>query len=204
MSGGDGMGGLALAIFAAMVAMVVGAIVVLGGGSFLIARLAGATLGRALAVGALGALVGVGIGLLAVTATFYESTFSPPPAVRFELAPGADPRWIVLLEDPQRGAPLAWSGVRAPFLGRTATVAVPASGIARVKSLSGLAGSADAAAIWPDGATSVGFAGGPAPPGANAAQFCAWTKEPWEGPGDELPMGDELARYIREREAPGR
>lgn len=68
-----------------------------------------------------------------MTATFYESSFSPPPELRLTAPAGFDAPWVVLLEDP-RGRTLVWDESALPFMTTTAELALPPSGVVRIRS----------------------------------------------------------------------
>lgn len=121
------MGGLAVAIGLAMIFMVVVPVVVL----VLIAR----RFGTAAVIGAV--IVGVLIGGLAATATFMESTWSPPLAIEFQ---GATEQTYIIVVADEKAPPIVVTGSSLPLMQRTTKIDVPASGIVRVQSLEPLFG----------------------------------------------------------------
>ncbi len=150
----------------------------------------------------LGAL-GIGAGALAVIATFYESTWDPPPLLTLNAPPGFTHTWVIVLEDPAASQALSWQGVALPFLGKRTALDVPPSGIVRVRDLGELRGRADIDARWNDGSSSTGQAGGPAPKSTGANIFGAFNRVKGESAAqDEPPFGDEVAlgAYIAARE----
>lgn len=198
--GGDGMGGLAVAIVAAMVAMVAGGFAIAFVLGRALARRAGAGSGTGwLIAGGIG-LAGAALGLLAVTATFFESTWAPPPAIALNLPADYRHETIILLEDPKAAAVLIWRGRELPFMGRSTSLDVPANGVARVQALGPLAGRGDATVKWSDGSTTMGFAGGPAPPSIGASTYAIFYRG---APSDDLAFHDpeKLGAYISAREA---
>lgn len=201
--GGDGMNGLAAAIFAVMAVMIAGGFAVF----FLIGRLIGRRLGlspgRRLAAGLALGFAGIGVGVLAVIATFYEGTWAPPPAIRLDVPPGFAHRQVILLEDPTVSRALVWRGVGAPFHGKSAVIAVPVSGIVRVRDLGMITGRGDIAVTWSDGAWAGGLSAGPAPSSLGAGSYVALLRNGASAaPAEDLPFDPEaLARYIRKREA---
>jgi hypothetical protein len=134
MSGGDGLGGLAVAIFIAMALIVSIAV----GVAFLIARLLTKRIvnrnARWLATIGIVAM-GLVIGGLAVVATFFESKWSPPDEITFRLPPNFNHPSVYLIEDNRATQSLEWRGVNLPLMSRSASIDVPASGVVRVKSL---------------------------------------------------------------------
>lgn len=197
--GGDGLSGLALAILAAGLAIVGG----FGLLFFLVAR----TGSRSSAAGKeappprarrpgrtiLLTTLGLGVGCLVVTATFYESLWSPPPQLRLEVPPGYRDIRIFVLEDPRRGLPLTWLGGGFPFRARHATIAVPPSGIVRVRSLRPEQGRADLDVVWLPGDVAAMNGGGDGPPGTGAASYVILERtDAWaNGPPAELPGSPE-------------
>jgi hypothetical protein len=193
--------GLALAIFAAMAAII------------LIGTVLGYLLSRGLARGrgwsgtsraisgvALSAL-GVVVGGLVVTATFFESTWAPPPRVQFNAPSGFTHTWVFLLEDPSSTNRLIWTGFEVPFRGKNTIVDVPITGVLRVQSLSGISGRVDIDARWNDGSYSTGQGGGLAPKstGANSVSSFNWVNGKIK---EEPPFSDREAfgAYIAARE----
>lgn len=203
--GGDGMNGLAIAIFVVMAMMVAGGFAVF----FLVGRLIGRRLrlspGRRLLASLALGLAGIGVGTLAVTATFYEGVWAPPPAIRLDVPPGFAHREVIVLEDPTASGDLVWRGVEAPFLGKSATIAVPANGIVRVRNLGMMTGRGDMSVTWSDGAWAGGLSAGPAPPSLGARSYVALLRTgPSGAPAGDLPFDPAaLARYVQRREAGG-
>lgn len=194
------MNGLAAAILVVMGLMLAGGAALFGWLGSLVGRAAGWRAEARRWATALGAVAGLGVGALLCVATFMETTWAPPPTVQFTGEGAAANRWVVLLEDPRAPTVLAWSGVEAPFLGVTTRVAVGPSGVVRVRSLNRIAGRGDVRALWPDGVQATGMSAGPAPAGTGARTFVGFERGPWRGPEDDLPMGDDLAAWIRARE----
>lgn len=128
--GGDHMGGLALAITLAMLCMLgVGALTFGSFGYFALRKTRYRWLGAVLA-----ALLGVGAGALAVTATFYETTWEPPNHLVLDVPAGFRRESIVILADASKPK-VEWSGASLPFVSRAARIRVPASGVARVRDI---------------------------------------------------------------------
>lgn len=204
MSGGDGMGGLALAIL-----VVIGAIILAGLGiAIVLGRLLARRLklssgGTALTIAALG-LAGLGIGAVVVAATFFETTFSPPPTLRFNLPSGFAHKWVILLEDTSAPREIVWRGFEGPFSGVSAEIDVPANGVLRVRGFGRMSGRADSVTLWSDGSDTRGGASGPAPAGLNASTYMALERgDRYEAPSTDFPTSDEaaLVDYVRKREA---
>lgn len=158
--GGDGMGGLALAIGIAIIAMVICGFLIF----YFISRMAGSSKILALVLG----LVGMGAGVIAVYATFYEDTWAPPPKILLDLPADFKPNSVILLEDSSSPTALAWQGVEMPFFGKSVDIQIPPSGVLRVKSFGPMAGRGDAQVIWSSGNRSLGSGGGPAPSATKA------------------------------------
>ena len=197
--GGDQAGGLALAILIVMVLIVVGAVALF----FLVARRLTRNLApsrRRLVVGLM-ILAGAGAGWMAVMATFYESSFSPPPRLHLVTAPGFDAPAVVFLEDPRAPAAVEWQDSWLPFTAATATVEVPPSGIVRVRGFGLMAGRADLDVIWSSGMQGWGAGGGPGPHSLGANAYLV-TGRPDVPPGEEAQFTGEadVAAYVAERE----
>jgi len=125
--GGDHMGGLALAIMLAMGCMLlVGALTFGSLGYFALRKTRYRWLGAVLA-----ALLGVGAGALAVTATFYETTWDPPNQLVIDVPAGFHRESIVIIADASKPK-VDRSGASLPFVSRAARIRVPASGVVRV------------------------------------------------------------------------
>ena len=153
----------------------------------------------------LGAL-GVGCGMLVMIATFFESTWAPPPQVTFNAPPGFAEKWVIMLEDPAVSTQLNWQGRELPFSGKRTSIDVPLSGIVRVKSFGALGGRVDTTVKWSDGSTSTGQGGGPAPKSTGAVSYSAFNRAKAGDSGDtgqaDPPFGDAdaLGAYIAARE----
>jgi hypothetical protein len=194
---GDGMAGLALAIGAACIALVFAPAAIGGVLGYLALR------GRVGAFGALlGGLLGAGAGALAVTATFFESTWSPPQTLLLEVPAGFAHEWVVLIADPTASADVAWGGFDAPFTSRRARLAVPSSGVLRVRDLGPLDG-ADVEAFLSTGKRQGGRASLNAPPGVGPGRLAAFHFASY--PGREPDLGSlapaALAARLRALEA---
>lgn len=191
--GGDGMGGLSAAILLAILAMLVA--------GFLVFYLVGKKVFRGnRPVALLLGIVGLGVGYLAVTATFFENSWSPPPRIRLETPAGYSHPNVILLVDRSAPAGLVWHGSALPFSGQSATLQVPPSGVVRLNDIGPLSGRVDATIEWSDGSASAGIGGGPAPAGLNAESYTIIVRAP---DGTEPPYADEaaMAAYIQAREA---
>jgi hypothetical protein len=196
--GGDQAGGLAIAIGIVMLLIIAGCGFLL----WLIARFLTRNVSpkRRGAVTLLLTVAGLGIGWLAMMATFYESSFDPPPELRLATAPGFDAPWVVLLEDP-RGQALEWRSSMLPFTATTAELNVPPSGIVRLRSFGPMEGRMDLTISWPDQPSAFGAGGGPGPPGSGASAYMLIANPSHEQAGSALsPDGPALAAYIAERE----
>ena len=151
-------------------------------------------------------VLGVGCGMLVMIATFYESTWAPPPQVTFNAPPGFAATWVIMLEDPTVSTQLTWQGRELPFSGKRTSIDVPLSGIVRVKSLGALSGRVDTTVTWSDGSTSTGQGGGPAPRSTGAVSFSAFNRAKVGASDDtgqaDPPFGDTeaLGAYIAARE----
>ena len=200
--GGDGMGGLALAIIALMALMLVGLALAFGAVGWFAARQFGWQGGRRKALTATLALIGMTAGWLWANATFYESKFDPPPELTVRVAPGFAEPWAILLEDPVNGVPLVWRGGDIPFDAPKAEVVLPRGGVLRIRDFGQAQGRGDLKTVWSDGAESRGSGGGPAPAGLGATGYIALShdKPGATGPGAMLPMGEALGTSIKARE----
>jgi hypothetical protein len=201
--GGDGLNGLAAAIAVAALALLLGGAAL----GFALARGVGRAKGwtgaRTRAVASLAAAAGLALGGLAVVATFFESTFEPPPRLELAVPAGYAHVWTVLLEDPRAPDALRWEGASLPFAQRRAALAVPPSGIVRVRDLGDARGRGDLDVRWSDGHVANGIGGGPAPEGTGATAYVAVDRaEPGaSGPGAELPSDPAaFAAWIAGRE----
>jgi hypothetical protein len=149
------------------------------------------------------AAIGCGGGVLVVTATFYESSWSPPPQITFVVPPGFSQNWVIVLEDPKVTQQLVWKGVELPFSGKSTSVNVAPNGILRVQNLGALVGRMDIDVKWSDGVSSVGQAGGLAPQSTGATLFSAFNRVIANGAVQaDPPFGDTeaLGVHILERE----
>lgn len=199
--GGDSASGLAWAILALMVALIVGGFLIF----YMIGRAAGAkSPGKRRFLPWMLGLLGLGLGYLAIFPMFFESSWAPPPTIRFVVPAGFNQPSVILLEDPSSPNELPWTGSEVlPFSGVTAEVIVPASGVLRVKSYGPAEGRADTIVAWSDrsdAATDIGGGGGPAPPGINAVSFMHFVRD--RDANEPIYGGDEeAAAYIKRREA---
>jgi len=201
--GGDGMGGLALGI-----ALVIGLMLAAGFGiAFWLGRgtakpgagaPAGAT--RGTARGLLFGVMGLAIAAVGVSATFYESSFSPPPRLDVTVPAGYAQPWTIVLEDANAGASLDWQGSALPFTQRHASLSIPQSGVARVRSLGEALGRGDLEVNFSDGARLIANGGGPAPVGSRASNYLLLGRAAADGAMPEAPSGDSLANEIAARE----
>lgn len=128
------MGGLAVAILLASLCIGLVPSMLLGALTFFVLRKTRARWPGAIVA----ALLGAGVGALAVTATFYESVWEPPSPLVFEVPPGFRHESVVLILDPTVSAEVDWSGVSMPFVARRGRVTVPASGVVRLRELDSL------------------------------------------------------------------
>lgn len=198
---GDGMGGLAAAIFGAM------AFILLGGFALLfwiargVARARGWSASTARNAGLIGGVAGLALGAIAVTATFFEPVWMPPPRLDLEVPPGYTHEWTFILEDPSAAAKLSWRGPGLPFTQLHAALSIPVSGVVRVQSLGEAAGRGDLQIRWSDGYQSTGSGSGPAPSNLRATLYLAINRQrdPMQ-PSAMLPYDDALGSLIAERE----
>ena len=195
----DGMEGLALAIFAASICMLVVPGLVLGAIGYLALRTK-----RGAAVGAVvGLAIGLGLGALAVTYTFFESTWDPPVHITFVTPPGYVHETVILLEDPTASLDIPWTGLEMPLASRSAIMTLPRSGVLRVRNVSDLMTN-DRTAELSDGRHMWGMIMQPAPPGLGASQLIVFDFM-MSGTRSEPDMGmmtpEALAATIRAREA---
>lgn len=121
------MEGLAVAIGVAMIVMVTVPVVVL----VLVAKRFG-TVAMVVAL-----LVGLVVGGLAVTATFFERTWNRPIAVVFE---GATPHTLIFVVPDPKAAPIDVTGLPVPLMQRKAVLRVPTNGVVYVKDLAPIQG----------------------------------------------------------------
>jgi hypothetical protein len=148
--------------------------------------------------------IGCGVGMLTLTATFYESSWSPPPQITFVVPPSFSQNWVIVLEDPAATEQLVWKGVEVPFFGKSTAVKVTSTGIVRVQNLGELIGRMDINVKWSDGSSNTAQAGGPAPKSTNATLFSAFNRVTTNeiGPA-EPPFGESeaLGAHILARES---
>jgi hypothetical protein len=203
-SSGDGMGVMLLLILGAMVAMVLAGFAVFFGIGLLLSKTTKAGPKARTAI-----MIGFGaIGMLAGTAwmmsTFMENDWNPPPELRVTVPPGYDAPFIVLIEDSVKGQALTLSGGSLPMTTPVAEIAMPSSGILRLKSFGELAGNGNTQIVFSDGSTSSAMSSGPAPTAIGGSAFLVFEREPPNAdpsaPSIDLPRPDELARYVLVRE----
>jgi hypothetical protein len=133
---GDGLGGLAVAIIFAGIGMLILPAVSL---AWLIRKVPAIKSSRyrnlaSVACGALGATLGV----MWVSATFYETTWAPPLKVVLKVPVNFKQNSVVFLEKSSALIDLQWAGQNLPYMSKETVVNVPASGIVVVRSLEGL------------------------------------------------------------------
>jgi hypothetical protein len=191
---GDGLGGLAAAIGLASLCMVVLPALACG-------ALGGRALrGRAPVAGWIGgAVIGGGLGFLAVTATFYESAWDPPLEIRFEAPPDFRHHTVFLLADPSVSTEIPWTGLDVPFSSPRAEMTLPSSGVVRVRSVDAL--SSHDRVAYLGGRRSYGFSSRPAPAELGATSLVSFDFEPYTGGEDGEDDPSALAERIRAREA---
>jgi hypothetical protein len=197
--------GLALAIGILMILIVLGGLlsgVLLGR---ILARRSGWS-GSKLLFATLGlGAIGAGVGVLVVIANFREDIWAPRRQVTFNAPLGFTQDWVILLEDRNSSVQLAWEGVEIPFFGKKTVIDIPASGIVRMRDLSGLRGRPGIKVLWSDGSCNNGNAHGPAPKSAGAAYYSAFNRVAADCEAHpHLPDGAALGAHIaaRERGAP--
>lgn len=192
--GTDGMEGLALAILGVSVLMLAAAIVA---GAWIGRRLFGGTAGMVA-----GACVGLVLGVLAVIATFFETTWDPPRTLTLAAPPGVVHRSAILLEDSAADVALDWQGWDAPLMSPSATLALPPSGLLRVQSLEALR-IHDREVFLASGERAVGMAMLRAPPGIGATDVMIFEFGPHDPalPDPSAMTPEALAAMIRAREA---
>jgi hypothetical protein len=203
--GGDHAGGLAIAIFIAMVCMVAVPLLALSALGALVGGLVGRWAGfrpsvAGLVTGLSGAALGGGMGTLLVFATFFESSWNPPPRLMFDVPPGYAHETVVLLEDGRSSHEISWQGLDLPFLAPYAEIDVPVGGVVRVRSLEDVD---RVEGYLPDGRYDLGFSSMPAPMGSDASLMLVFGFATWPGTEPDLGMmpPDQLLHTLRSREA---
>ncbi len=199
--GGDGMGGLAVAILLASVLLLVAPAAIL---FFVAMALAKANKRRvAIALGA--ATFGLAAGVVTVAATFFESSFSPTNRLLLQISPEMKHDWVVFLEKPGAPQSLHWRGANLPFMSKSADVIVPASGVVIVNSLDNAAGGA-AQAFIASGAYSIAQGGGPAPKGSGYTIYAMFLRpdlpvsaSDTHADSPSIHEADEFAAFLKAR-----
>jgi hypothetical protein len=189
----DGFEGLALAIFGAMACMLVVPALIGAALGYLALRRRSPWLGVAL-----GVVVGGLIGAVAVGFTFFEDTMRPPPQLSVDVPPGFQHEWVFFLADPTSRHAIEWEGRWTP----SARVAVPRSGVLRVRDLGRLDGDLVEVSLS-DGRTDGARAAVNVPVGLGGGRMVAFGFASW--PGTEPDVGllddDALVARIRALEA---
>ena len=138
MSGGDGLGLLALLMLGAVL-LIFGVMVslgwLLGWG---VARMVGAPPRTQRRAGGITALMGMAGGAVIVAAVFYADAWSPPIMLDVHTPRGFSQPSVMLLENPRLPNGLAFQGIAIPFVQRRAIINVPANGVVYVNDLSPL------------------------------------------------------------------
>jgi hypothetical protein len=165
---GDGLGGLVVAIIFAGMGMLVLPAVSL---AWLIQKVPAIKASRyrnlaGVAGGALGAVIGAAW----VTATFYETTWAPPPKVVLNLPANFKHASVIFLEKPNLSLQLQWTGYQLPYMSKQTVVDVPPSGVVNVRSLQGLASESFNASTQ-DGRSVNGWGSGPGPSEIGAHRY---------------------------------
>jgi hypothetical protein len=127
----------------------------------------------------------------------------PPPQLTLATPAGFDAPIVIVLEDPRAAQTLGWQGGALPFTAPVATIAVPPSGILRIRNFGPMGVGTNLDVIWSDGRRGRYTGGGSsAPRGTGAGEFLMI--EPPDAPpssGALLPTDDPaVAAYIEERE----
>jgi hypothetical protein len=165
---GDGMGGLVVAIlFACLGMLVLPALLIL----WLSQRVAWVKQYRYRSmVGIASFALGLALGFMWLTATFFESTWAPPAKVLLKLPPNFKQPSIILLEQPNAPVQLQWRGYDFPYMAKHTEIDVPASGVVMVASLKGMAGTTfDASTTRGDAIN--GWASGPGPAALGSVSY---------------------------------
>lgn len=202
--GGDQLDGLAQAQAILLVLMVLGGAALFAFAGRVLTRKFMPT--RRRLVSALMALVGAGLAWLLALWCFYPGTLSPSPRLSLKAAPGFDAPVVILLEDPRSPRTVEWRGGELPFTAATAEVAVPPSGIVRVRSFGPIDVGAYFDVIWFDGRPGFLAGGGNrGPPGTGATAY--HILEPPDGPPEAYIPGapqpfdrPAIAAYVAQRE----
>jgi hypothetical protein len=199
--GGDGMGGLAIAILFASVLLFTAPAAIL----FFIAMALAKKNKYRVPIAIASATFGTAIGFVAVAATFFESSFSPSNRLVLHLSPDLKHEWVVLLEKPGATESLKWRGANLPFLSKTAEIKMPLSGVVIVDSLEH-AGGGFAQAYNVKDELFPGQSGGPAPQGSGYTTYLAFlrpdlsTNPAYVHPEPQsLNDATEFASFLRER-----
>ena len=199
--GGDQGNGLSLVILICTVLMVVGGAILLAVAGRLLTR-RHAPPRRTLVTLSL-ALVGAGLGFLVALSTFHQSTLWPPPRLSLTTPAGFDAPVAILLDDPRGGRTLAWSGGTLPFTAPAAELAVPPSGIVRLRGFGPIAGRGHVEVTWPDGRPGRAAGGGNSGPPGTGANGYLIIEPPEPPPADAALAADDgpaIAAYIAQRE----
>lgn len=199
--GGDGMGGLAVVILIVMAVMVATGFGVAFWLGKRFAHMRGWPPSRIRTTGLLAGFGGMLIGFAALVSTFYESSWSPPPRLEITVPPEYQRPWTIILEDPRAPVTLDWRGSSLPFAQRRAAVALPESGIVRVRRFGEASGRGDLEVSWSDGVPHNGTGGGPGPAGTRATAYMLLGRPLADGSLPEAPSGEALAAEVAARES---
>lgn len=187
------MGGLAWAIAAASLCLLVAPALIGGALGYFVLRKRAGWLGAVL-----GALGGVVLGGLGVAATFYESSWSPPSTLIID-APGLRHSQVIFVEDAAAANDVVWTGFSMPFTARAGRVTVPASGVIRVRTTAWIYGREVRASLT-TGQTETGLSVLEAP-GVGHLVVLDFAPYPAAVPDISSLTPAELARMVTEREA---